>query len=226
MVAALAPSILSADFADLGNQVRQVEAGGAGLVHVDVMDGHFVPNITIGPVVVAALKQATSLPLDCHLMIENPERYVNAFIEAGAAMISVHVEAARHLHGIVQQIQAGGAEAGVVLNPATPLAALDGVLPDVDFVLLMSVNPGFGGQKLIRPVLEKVRALRQKLDGAGLDCSIEIDGGVTVNNLAEVAATGVDRIVSGSAIFGTDDIQGTTEKMVKILSGTSVHGRV
>jgi ribulose-phosphate 3-epimerase len=226
MVAALAPSVLSADFADLGTQVRQVEAGGAGLVHVDVMDGHFVPNITIGPVVVAALKQATSLPLDCHLMIENPERYVEPFLKAGASMISVHVETARHLHGIVQHIQAGGAEAGVVLNPATPLAALDGVLADVDFVLLMSVNPGFGGQKLIRPVLEKARALRQKLDSAGLEGTIEIDGGVTLDNLAEVAATGVDRIVSGSAIFGTSDIQGTTGKMVKILSEAAVHGRV
>ncbi|MBD3867127.1 MAG: ribulose-phosphate 3-epimerase [Acidobacteria bacterium] len=218
MAAALAPSVLSADFARLGEQVREVEAGGAGLIHVDVMDGHFVNNITLGPVVTAAIRKSTNLPLDCHLMIENPERYVDAFIDAGAEMISVHMEAARHLHGTVQAIRKRGAKAGVVLNPATPLSALHDILPDVDFVLLMSVNPGFGGQSLIRPVLDKARQLRALVDRDRLNCRIEIDGGVTEENLQEVASTGVDMIVSGSAIFGTDDIRATTERMVRMLA--------
>ena len=218
MAAALAPSVLSADFARLGEQVREVEAGGAGLIHVDVMDGHFVNNITLGPVVTAAIRKSTNLPLDCHLMIENPERYVDAFIDAGAEMISVHMEAARHLHGTVQAIRKRGAKAGVVLNPATPLSALHDILPDVDFVLLMSVNPGFGGQSLIRPVLDKARQLRALVDRDRLNCRIDIDGGVTEENLQEVASTGVDMIVSGSAIFGTDDIRATTERMVRMLA--------
>ena len=218
MAAALAPSVLSADFARLGEDIREVEAGGAGLIHVDVMDGHFVNNITLGPAVTAAIRKVTDLPLDCHLMIENPERYVDAFIDAGAEMVSVHVEAARHLHGTIQNIRKRGAKAGVVLNPATPLSALQDILPDVDFVLLMSVNPGFGGQSLIRPVLDKVRQLRAQVDGEGLDCRIEIDGGVTEDNLAEVASTGADMIVSGSAIFGTDDVRATTRRMVRILA--------
>jgi ribulose-phosphate 3-epimerase len=218
MAAALAPSVLSADFARLGEQVREVEAGGAGLIHVDVMDGHFVNNITLGPVVTAAIRKSTDLPLDCHLMIENPERYVDAFIDAGAEMISVHVEAARHLHGTVQAIRKRGAKAGVVLNPATPLSALQDILPEVDFVLLMSVNPGFGGQSLIRPVLDKARKLRALVDRDGLECRIEIDGGVTEENLQEVASTGVDMIVSGSAIFGTEDIRATTARMVRTLA--------
>ena len=218
MAASLAPSILSADFARLGEEVREVAEGGAGLIHVDVMDGHFVNNITLGPAVTAAIRKVTDLPLDCHLMIENPERYVDAFIDAGAEMVSVHVEAARHLHGTIQNIRKRGAKAGVVLNPATPLSALQDILPDVDFVLLMSVNPGFGGQSLIRPVLDKVRQLRAQVDGEGLDCRIEIDGGVTEDNLAEVASTGADMIVSGSAIFGTDDVRATTRRMVRILA--------
>jgi len=225
MPAVLAPSILSADFARLGEQVREVEEAGAGLLHVDVMDGHFVPNLTLGPAVAAALKKTSALPLDCHLMIENPERFVDPFLKAGASMISVHVEAARHLHGVLQQIRNGGAKAGVVLNPATPLSVLDAVLPEADFVLLMSVNPGFGGQTLIRPVLEKVRALRRKVDEAGLDCAVEIDGGVTVENLPEVAAAGADWIVSGSAIFGSGDVPGTTRKMVQILADARVGDR-
>jgi len=218
MAAALAPSILSADFARLGEQIGEVAAGGAGLIHVDVMDGHFVNNITLGPVVTEAIRRSTDLPLDCHLMIENPERYVGAFIDAGAEMVSIHVEAARHLHGTVQEIKKRGAKAGVVLNPATPLSALADILPEVDFVLLMSVNPGFGGQVLIRPVLEKARQLRTLVDRDRLDCRIEIDGGVTEENLLEVASTGVDMIVSGSAIFGADDIRGTTERMVQMLA--------
>ena len=221
MAAALAPSVLSADFARLGEQVREVAAGGAGLIHVDVMDGHFVDNITLGPAITAAIRRVTDLPLDCHLMIENPERYVEAFIDAGAEMVSVHVEAARHLHGTIQTIRKRGAKAGVVLNPATPLSALQDILPDVDFVLLMSVNPGFGGQTLIRPVLDKARQLKALVDGKRLNCRIEIDGGVTEENLEEVAATGVDMIVSGSAIFGTEDIRATTERMVRMLAGVA-----
>ncbi len=221
MAAALAPSVLSADFARLGDQVREVEAGGAGLIHIDVMDGHFVDNITIGPVVTAAIRKVTDLPLDCHLMIENPERYVGAFMDAGAEMISVHVETVRNLSGLIQQIRKRGAKAGVVLNPATPLASLQNILPEVDYVLLMSVNPGFSGQALIRPVLDKVRELRALVDSDGLECRIEIDGGVTEENLKEVASTGVDMIVSGSAIFGSDDIRATTGRMVRVLAGVA-----
>ncbi len=218
MSAVLAPSILSADFARLGAQVKEVEAGGAALIHVDVMDGHFVPNITIGPAVTAALRKVTQLPLDCHLMISEPDRYVEAFVEAGAEMVSVHVEAAVHLHRTVKRIQDAGAKAGVVLNPATPLSALEDILPEADFVLLMSVNPGFGGQKLIPSVLDKARRLRAWIERDGLDTRIEIDGGVTVDNLGEVAATGVDMIVTGSAVFGTDDPRATTHKMVRTLA--------
>ena len=217
MGAVIAPSILSADFARLGEDVREVEAGGAGLIHVDVMDGHFVPNITIGPLVAAALKPVTDLPLDCHLMIEEPDRYIDEFAKAGAEMISVHVEAATHLHRTLARIRELGVKAGAVLNPATPLSALDEVLGDLDFVLLMSVNPGFGGQKLIPSVLDKARRLRRRLDDEAPQVRIEIDGGVTADNIGEVAACGIDMIVSGSAIFGSGDIRGTTEAMVRTL---------
>jgi ribulose-phosphate 3-epimerase len=218
MAAVLAPSILSANFAHLGADVQEAEAGGAGLVHIDVMDGHFVPNITIGAGVTAALRKVTNLPLDCHLMIAEPDRHVDDFIDAGADMVSVHVEAATHLHRTVHRIRDRGAKAGVVLNPATPLAALDAILPDLDFVLLMSVNPGFGGQKLIPSVLQKARALRQRLDREAPDVRLEIDGGVTVDNVAEVAGCGIDMIVTGSAVFGSGDIRGTTERMVRQLA--------
>jgi len=218
MAAVLAPSILSADFARLGEEVREAEAGGAALIHVDVMDGHFVPNITIGPDVTAALRKVTDLPLDCHLMISDPDRYAERFVEAGAEMVSVHVEAATHLHRTVTRIRECGAKAGVVLNPATPLSALDEILGDIDFVLLMSVNPGFGGQKLIRSVLDKARRLRLRLDREAPDVRIEIDGGVTVDNVTEVAACGVDMIVTGSAIFGSGDVRGTTATMVRRLA--------
>jgi ribulose-phosphate 3-epimerase len=218
MAAVLAPSILSADFARLGADVKETEAGGAGMVHIDVMDGHFVPNITIGAGVTAALRKMTDLPLDCHLMISDPDRYVGDFVKAGADMISVHVEAATHLHRTVQRIREGGVKAGVVLNPATPLNVLDEILSAVDFVLLMSVNPGFGGQELIPSVLAKARALRERLDREAPDVRIEIDGGVTVDNVAEVASYGVDMIVSGSAIFGSGDIRGTTHRMVRKLA--------
>jgi len=218
LAALLAPSILSADFARLGEQLHETEAGGASIVHIDVMDGHFVPNITIGPVVTEAVRGVTDLPLDCHLMIEEPDRYVGQFVDAGADMISVHVEAARHLHRTVNRIRDLGAKAGVALNPATPLVSLTDILSEVDFVLLMSVNPGFGGQKLIPAVLGKVRELRAWIDRERLAVRIEIDGGVTVDNLQEVAATGLDMIVAGSAVFGSGDIMGTTREMVRRLA--------
>jgi len=218
MGAVLAPSILSADFARLGAEVKEVEAAGAALIHVDVMDGHFVPNITIGPAVVAALRKVTQLPLDCHLMIAEPERYLDEFVGAGADMVSVHVEAARHLHRCVTRVQELGAKAGVVLNPSTPLSALDEILDVADFVLLMSVNPGFGGQSMIEAVLDKARALRRRIDESGLQTRIEIDGGVTEENLERVAATGVDMIVAGSAVFHAQDVRGTVQRMVRRLA--------
>jgi len=217
VAAVLAPSVLSADFARLGEQVQQTEAGGAALIHVDVMDGHFVPNISIGPAVTAALRKATDLPLDCHLMIEQPDRFIESFVSAGADMVSVHVETVTHLHQAVQRIQELGAKAGVVLNPSTPLSSLDEILEQLDYVLLMSVNPGFGGQKLIPSVLHKARRLRETIEAKRLPVRIEIDGGVTLDNLEEVVAAGADMIVSGSAVFGPEDIRGTTAMMVRRL---------
>jgi ribulose-phosphate 3-epimerase len=218
MGAVIAPSILSADFARLGEEVKEVEAGGAGLIHVDVMDGHFVPNITIGPAVTAALRKVTDLPLDCHLMIEEPERYLEEVVSAGAEMVSVHVEASRHLHRCVTRIQELGAKAGVVLNPSTPLSALDAILDQVDFVLLMSVNPGFGGQRMIPSVLGKAAALRERIQREGLQTRIEIDGGVTEDNLEQVARTGVDMIVAGSSVFGSENPRETTRRMTRRLA--------
>ncbi len=225
MAAVLAPSILSADFARLGAEVEAVERGGAAMIHVDVMDGRFVPNLTIGPVVTAAVRRVTKLPLDCHLMIEDPERYVGRFVDAGADLVSVHVEAVRHLHRVVAQIREAGAKAGVVLNPATPLSVLDEILSEVDFVLLMSVNPGFGGQHLIPAVLDKSRRLRERVARLRLDVRIEIDGGVTEENLDAVAASGVDVIVAGSAIFGSADPQIATERIVRRLAERAERGR-
>ena len=224
MAAVLAPSILSADFSRLGEQIKEVEAGGAAMIHIDVMDGHFVPNITIGPAVTAAVRKVTGLPLDCHLMIEEPDRYIDEFARAGAEMISVHVEVLRHLHGTVQAIKSLGVKAGVVLNPSTPLSALDEILGDVDFVLMMTVNPGFGGQVLIPSVLPKVRHLRERIDERGLDTRIEIDGGVTLENLDEVVATGVDMIVAGSAVFG-DDPQASAAAFVRRLAELAEDGQ-
>ncbi len=201
----LAPSILSADFSRLGEEIRAVEAAGVGTLHVDVMDGHFVPNITIGPPVVASLRRATKLRLDAHLMIENPDLYVERFVEAGADMISVHAEACAHLHRTLTAIQARGCQAGVVLNPATPLSALEEILPQADYVLLMSVNPGFGGQAFIPQVQAKIAALRRMIDQGGFRALLEVDGGITRQNIAAVAAAGADLIVAGSAVFSQGD---------------------
>ena len=201
----IAPSILSADFARLGEEVRAVEAAGADWIHVDVMDGRFVPNITIGPVVVAAVKEVTSLPLDVHLMIEDPDRYTEAFVQAGASTVGVHVEACPHLHRSIVRIREFGARASVVLNPATPASAVEPVLADVDQVLVMTVNPGFGGQKFIESTLPKIEFLRRTIDERGLDVALEVDGGIGPETIARVASAGADVFVAGSAIFGAPD---------------------
>jgi ribulose-phosphate 3-epimerase len=201
----LAPSILSADFAHLARDIAAAEAGGADLIHVDVMDGHFVPNITIGPPVVRAVRRVTALPLDVHLMISEPDRYLDAFVEAGAAMLSVHVEVLPHLHRTIGAIKALGARAGVVLNPSTPVAAIEEVAADVDFVLVMSVNPGFGGQRFIPGSLDKIRRVRALLDRAGSAAEIEVDGGVDLHTAADVVAAGAAILVAGQAVFGGGD---------------------
>jgi ribulose-phosphate 3-epimerase len=201
----IAPSILSADFARLGEEIASVERGGASLLHCDVMDGHFVPNITIGLPVIKSLRRATRLPLDAHLMVSEPGLYAEQFAEAGARMVSVHVEADAHLHRTLAAIKAKGAAAGVAINPATPLVALEEALPYADFILLMSVNPGFGGQKFIQTSLDKLRRLRLMIEGRGLKTRIEIDGGIDATNVSEIAAAGADIVVAGTAVFGADD---------------------
>jgi ribulose-phosphate 3-epimerase len=201
----IAPSILAADFAALGDAVRMAEAGGADLVHVDVMDGHFVPNITIGVPVVRSLKKVARLPLDVHLMIEAPDRYAEAFIEAGASMLSVHLEVLPHLHRTIQYIKSLGARAGVAINPSTPVGALEEVAGDVDHVLVMSVNPGFGGQTFIPRSESKIQAVRALLDGAGNSAPIEVDGGVDTGNIARLVAAGASIFVAGSSIYGAPD---------------------
>jgi ribulose-phosphate 3-epimerase len=204
-VAELAPSILSADFSRLAEEILAVEKAGVRTLHVDVMDGHFVPNITIGPPVVSSLRKATKLKLDAHLMIDNADAFIDAFVEAGADMISVHVEACRHLHRTVTSIKSKGRKAGVVLNPATPLDALEEILPEADYILLMSVNPGWGGQKFIPRVKDKIAALRDRLERRGLKTLIEVDGGVTRDNIADLVAAGADLLVAGSSVFGGGD---------------------
>jgi ribulose-phosphate 3-epimerase len=207
----IAPSILSADFGRLADEVAAIST--ADYVHVDVMDGHFVPNLTIGPVVIEHVRAATKLPLDVHLMILDAERWVGAYAKAGADLIGVHAEACPHLHRTIGQIRELGKRASVVLNPATPLEMIEWVLGDVQQVLIMSVNPGFGGQKFIGSALEKVRRLRAMLDERGLDVDIEIDGGVKVDNIAEVCAAGANVIVSGSGVFGTKDYAATIREL-------------
>jgi len=212
----IVPSILSADFARLAEEMARVERGGATILHIDVMDGHFVDNITLGPPVVESLRKATRAHLDCHLMIDNPDRYAAQFVKAGANSVSVHYEACRHLDGTLGTIRNAGAMAGVVLNPATPVEVLEDVLAVADYVLLMSVNPGFGGQKLIPYVLDKVRKLDRMRRDKKLAFPIEIDGGVHPQNLAEVVRAGCDWIVTGSAIFHTPDPEATVREMREI----------
>jgi ribulose-phosphate 3-epimerase len=209
----IAPSILSADFAALGLAIAAVERGGADLIHVDVMDGHFVPNITIGPPVVQALKRVATVPLDVHLMITDPDLYIEAFVKAGAAMVSVHVEVLRHLHRTVHAVKALGAKAGVVINPATSVAALEDIAGDVDYVLVMSVNPGFGGQSFIPRSEHKVTEVRALLDRAGNDAPVEIDGGIDHHNVGRVVAAGARIIVAGSAVFHSGDPERATREL-------------
>jgi ribulose-phosphate 3-epimerase len=219
----LAPSILNADFADLRGQVAEAEKGGADWLHLDVMDGHFVPNLTFGPVVVEALRKHTRLPLDCHLMITNPEKYIGEFARAGADSITVHSEATVHLDSLVHAVKnlrtpAGKAvKAGVSLNPATPIEVLDLILPELDLVLLMSVNPGFGGQKFIPYALDKARALRAKAKAKNPRLDIQMDGGINPKNVKDVIKAGVNVVVCGSAIFASGDIPGTVKKMKKAM---------
>jgi ribulose-phosphate 3-epimerase len=201
----IAPSILSADFSRIGDEVRDVAAAGADYIHVDVMDGHFVPNITIGPLVVEALRKVTDLTLDVHLMIAHPDRYIPDFAAAGADIIVVHAEATNHLHRTVQLIKSLGKRAGVALNPATPLHCLDYILEDLDLVLLMTVNPGFGGQSFIDACLPKIHALRGMLDKRGLETELEVDGGVKAGNIDRISHAGADVFVAGSAVFGRPD---------------------
>jgi len=209
----IAPSILSADFARLGEAVAMAERGGADLIHVDVMDGHFVPNITIGVPVVKSLKRIAKVPLDVHLMIENPDQYIGAFAEAGASMVSVHVEAVRHIHRTVQAITALGVQAGVAINPGTPVIALREIAGDLDYVVVMSVNPGFGGQTFIPHSESKIREVRAILDEAGNAAPIEIDGGVDEHNVARVVAAGARIVVAGSAVFNTPDPERATREL-------------
>jgi len=201
----IAPSILSADFAALGAGIAAAERGGAGLIHVDVMDGHFVPNLTVGPPVVRSVRKVATVPLDVHLMITDPDRYIPAFAEAGASLVSVHVEAVAHLHRTIGLIKSLGLQAGVALNPATPVGALEGIAPDVDFVLVMSVNPGFGGQTYLPRSASKVTAVRDLLDRAGNAAPIEVDGGIGLETIRGVVAAGADWLVAGAAVFHAAD---------------------
>ncbi|MCY3756476.1 MAG: ribulose-phosphate 3-epimerase [Acidobacteria bacterium] len=221
----IAPSILAADFAALGEQVRTVEEAGAHLLHLDVMDGHFVPNITLGPPVVASIRQITRLPLDVHLMIENPDAYLEAFADAGADWISVHAEACAHLDRTLNRIRSLGLSTGVVLNPATSLSVLDNVLPLVDFVLIMSVNPGFGAQKFIPYSLQKIEELRKMIDRRGLSVKIEVDGGVSLVNLCALVRSGAEVLVAGSQIFGSPDPGAVVREMIDRSAGCTESGR-
>jgi len=215
-MALIAPSILSADFASLGAQAAAVARGGARLLHVDVMDGQFVPNLTLGPPVVKSLNAATDLFLDCHLMVQEPDRVIPLFLAAGADGISVHIEAVRHLHRTVQLIRDGGARTGVALNPATSLGHLEDILPEIDFVLLMSVNPGFPGQKFIPQVLEKVRRLAGMVAERRLETVIEVDGGVGAGNAHDLAAAGAGLLVAGSAVFGQSDPEDAARRLTAL----------
>lgn len=209
----IAPSILSADFGNLAKEIRAVDTAGADIIHVDVMDGHFVPNITFGPLVVKAARAVTKKDLDVHLMISDPGAYIDAFADAGANWITIHVEACTHLHRVIGQIKQRGLKAGAVLNPATSLATLDFILEDLDVVMLMSVNPGFGGQTFIPSTLEKIWQLRQRIDALGLEIAIEIDGGISRATIKDVAEAGATVFVAGSAVYGSDDYSGTIAEL-------------
>jgi ribulose-phosphate 3-epimerase len=217
-VPALAPSLLSADFSRLADEIKAVEAGGAGLLHVDVMDGHFVPNLTLGPAIVASVRRVTELKLDVHLMVQDPDPFIEPFARAGADMISVHQETVPHLNRTITCIKDVGAAAGVVLNPSTPLLLLQEILPSVDYVLLMSVNPGFGGQRFIPSVMNKVAELRRLIDGAGYTALVEVDGGVGPDNIAELRDRGAQIFVAGSAVFGGGDPRERARDLVERLS--------
>lgn len=208
----LSPSILSADFGNLQDEVRKIEQAGCEYLHVDVMDGHFVPNITIGPLVLEALKGRTHLVKDVHLMIENPDRYVEAFVNAGADILTVHQEASVHLHRTIQLIKSYGIKAGVSINPGTPVSVLEDILPELDLVLIMSVNPGFGGQAFIPHTLDKITRLKEMIQQKGLTLEIEVDGGIKADNVAEVVRAGADVIVAGSALFGAPDFEAEVQK--------------
>jgi ribulose-phosphate 3-epimerase len=218
----IAPSILSADFARLGQEIEAIAVGGADYVHVDVMDGHFVPNITIGPLVVEAARRVTNLPLDVHLMIDNPDCYIPEFARAGADIITVHSEAVHHLHRTVQLIRSLGKKAGVSINPATPVSVLEVILDDLDLVLVMSVNPGFGGQSFIPACLQKIEALRRMIDRRGLTVELEVDGGVKLDNIRSIAAAGAEVFVAGSAVFGTPDYKATITALRERATSLSV----
>lgn len=212
----IAPSILSADFSRLGEEIKAVEAAGADYIHVDVMDGHFVPNITIGSPVVTAIRKVTKLPLDVHLMISEPDRYIADFAKAGSDIITVHAEACIHLHRTIGYIKELGIRAGVSLNPSTPLSVIEQILEDVDMVLLMTVNPGFGGQKFIKTMLPKIAEMRRIINDRGLKVELEVDGGVTLDNIYDISRAGADSFVAGSAVFGSKDYKKTIEEMKRL----------
>lgn len=209
----ISPSILSADFTKLSKELKDIEAAGADYVHIDVMDGRFVPNITIGPFIVEAIKRVAAIPLDVHLMIEEPERYVDSFADAGSDIITVHAEATKHLHKVVQSIKERGKLAGVSINPATPVNTLEDIMNDVDLILIMSVNPGFSGQGFIPYAIRKIEQVRSMINEVGRPIELEVDGGIKVNNIKEVARAGADVFVSGSGVFGTPDYKRTIDLM-------------
>ncbi len=209
----IAPSILSADFWKLGQEIAEVEDAGADMLHIDVMDGHFVPNITMGPPIVNSIKKKARIPLDVHLMIENPEKYITDFVDAGSDILTVHVETCSHLEGVVSSIKRLGVKGGVVLNPATPLIFLDHILEQVDMVLLMSVNPGFGGQQFLPSVLPKIEKLREKMDNAGLNTDIQVDGGINPSNCRSVVEAGANVLVAGSSVFHSTNYKETIAEL-------------
>jgi ribulose-phosphate 3-epimerase len=218
----IAPSILSADGSRLGDEIRAVETAGADWIHIDVMDGHFVPNLTIGPGLVASIRKTTRIPFDVHLMIENPEKYIETFAEAGSDWITIHLEATVHLHRTVAKVRERGLRAGVSLNPATPLAQIEPILPDIDLLLIMTVNPGFGGQKFIEGSLSRIRQAKEMIRTLAPKVFLEVDGGVTLQNIRAIADAGADILVAGSAIFGSGDYAGTIGAMKALLSAPTV----